>query len=92
MARTFRRKGGEPSWLTKDEEWLWEYWKRTPKQQIAHYHSDGWMVGPTSKKWIQKVWAKRRRQWDRQEFAKYHKEAEYDPIWFQTQIDTWWWD
>ena len=92
MARTYRRKGGEPHWLTDDPEWLWYYWKRTPKQQVAHYHSDGWDVVSCDRSWVKRTWAKRRRQWDRQEFSRLAKCCEYEPIWFQTQIDTWWWD
>ena len=91
MSRTYRRKGYEPSWLTEDKEWLWRYFRRTPVQQLARWHSDAcW--SHNCGVWGKRRWAKMRRQWDRQEFARFHKTDEYEPIWFTTKIDTWWWD
>lgn len=90
MSRTIRRKGKEPSWLLDDEEFVARIWHRTLVQHKARYHSDSWDVRGAGK-WVKRRWAKWRRQHDRQEFAKMAKE-EYEPNWFQTQIDTWWWD
>lgn len=90
MARTYRRKGKEPSWLLDDEDFVRRYFHRSLVQHKARYHSDNW-ERPRDKVWVKRMWAKWRRQHDRQEFAKMAKE-DYDPIWFQTQIDTWWWD
>jgi len=92
MARTYRRKGGEPSWLLDDEDFVMRIWKRNLKQHKAIYHSDAWAVNHADMSWVKRTWAKRRRQWDRQELSRLAKCCEYEPIWFQTQIDTWWWD
>lgn len=90
MSRTHRRKGKEPGWLLDDEEFVSRIFHRTLAQHKAHYHSDAWGY-QRFKTYVKRTWAKKRRQHDRQEFAKMAK-SEHEPTWFQTQIDTWWWD
>lgn len=90
MSRTYRRKGPEPEWMN-DEEFYFKFFHRTLKQQYARYHSDAYSVVNCGS-WGKRKWAKMRRSWDRQEFAKLAKYVEYEPIWFTSKIDTWWWD
>ena len=61
-------------------------WNLTDKQKHKFHGESSF-----SKKKIKKIWKKRRRQWDRQELVKMYKE-DYEPTWFTSKIDTWWWD
>lgn len=66
-----------------------EEWTLSNKDRVA-YHSNKWHTH--RKNWVKRIWAKKRRQWDRQEFARLANYEDYEPIWFTTKIDTWWWD
>jgi len=92
MSRTIRRRGPLPWWIRweTDEEFIERYWGSRDKL-IARYRSDAWDDRGAGK-WGKRFWAKQRRSWDRQELSKFKKEFEYEPIFFTTKIDTWFWD
>jgi hypothetical protein len=91
MSKTYRRTSEPtPWWIIKetDEEFISRYWG-SKRKIIARYHSDAWSTYPKS--WAKRTWSKWRRQHDRQQMHRTISE-EYEPQWFQTKIDTWWWD
>ena len=92
MSKTFRRKGPLPWWIRweMDETFIARWWGSRQKL-IRLYRSDAWNRHGAGK-WGKNYWARKRRAWDRQELTKFYREEEYEPIFFTTKIDTWFWD
>lgn len=97
IKRKFNSWIDEVSGKEKTIEWDHKVFIKRPKQdwvvdekEVREYHSN--KFDRFRKKFVKRVWAKKRRRTDKTELYKFCNMEDYEPTWFTTKIDTWWWD